>query len=257
VRIFYSAIIVSAFAVLAPTAGLQAQNPSTPPAKPAPSTPSTTTKVPAGTPDPALLHPTQLTDHAPATFQVKFTTTRGNFIVTVTRAWAPLGADRFYNLVKHHFYDGAAFFRVLKGFVAQFGISPSPAVTAVWRNADIKDDPVTTSNKRGYLVFATSGPNTRTTQLFINLADNKSLDARGFAPFGQVTQGMAVVDSLYQGYGEGGTPGGGPDQEEMERQGKPYVDKGWPKLDTIKSAALYTAPATPAAPKTPASSTKS
>ena len=255
-RILYLSLIVSAFAALAPAAGLGAQNPSTTPAKPAPSTSSTTAKATAGSPDPALLHPTQLTDHAPATFQVKFTTTRGNFIVTVTRAWAPLGADRFYNLVKHHFYDGAAFFRVLKGYVAQFGISPYPAVTAVLRNADIKDDPVTMSNKRGYLVFATSGPDTRTTQLFINLADNKSLDARGFAPFGQVTQGMGVVDSLYQGYGEGGTPGGGPDQSEMERLGKPYIDKGWPKLDVIKTAALFTPPAAPATPATPAAAKK-
>lgn len=255
-RISYSATVLSAFTALALTAGLQAQNPSTTPAKPAPAaTPGKTTTSAA--PDPALLHPAQLTDHAPATFQVKFTTTRGNFVVTVTRAWAPLGADRFYNLVKHHFYNGASFFRVLKGFVAQFGISPYPAVTTAWKNTDIKDDPVTQSNKRGYVVFATSGPNTRTTQLFINLADNKSLDARGFAPFGQVTQGMGVVDSLYQGYGEGGTPGGGPDQEQMEKQGKPYIDKGWPKLDTIKRANLITTTATPTAAKTPLSAPKS
>jgi peptidyl-prolyl cis-trans isomerase A (cyclophilin A) len=241
-QVFYASIVGGAFAALV-AAQLPAQNP-------------TTTKAPTSVKstapyDPALLHPPQLADQAPATFQVKFTTTRGSFVVTVTRAWAPLGADRFYNLVKHHFYDGASFFRVLKGFVAQFGISPYPAVTTAWEKSYIADDPVTHSNKRSYVVFATSGPNTRTTQLFINLADNLSLDARGFAPFGQVTQGMAVVDSLYQGYGEGGMPGGGPDQEQMEKQGKPYIDKGWPKLDSITRASLYTAPA-PAPAKTAA-----
>ena len=211
---------------------------------PAPTHPSGAT---APSCDPALLHPEKLTEQAPPTYQVQFTTTRGNFAVTVTRAWAPLGADRFYNLVKHHFYDGASFFRVLQGFVAQFGMSPCPAVTAVWQNAHIKDDPVTQSNKRGYLVFATSGPNSRTTQLFINLVANKSLDTRGFAPFGEVTSGMAVVDSLYHGYGEGGTPGGGPDQSEIARLGKPYIDKGWPKLDSVKRARLVTGTSSPAA----------
>jgi len=257
-RIFCAAIIVSALAAVMPVTVLRAQNPTTPPAPPtgsakAPSgAAGATAKALPASPDPALLHPAQLSDHAPAIFAVRFTTTRGSFIVTVTRAWAPLGADRFYNLVKHHFYDGAAFFRVLKGFVAQFGISPYPAVTTAWHTSYIQDDPVSHTNARGYVVFATSGPNTRTTQLFINLADNTSLDARGFAPFGQVTQGMAVVDSLYQGYGEGGTPGGGPDQEQMERQGKPYIDKGWPKLDTITRASLIPVPTTPAAAKTPA-----
>jgi peptidyl-prolyl cis-trans isomerase A (cyclophilin A) len=228
-RVFRSTI-VGALMTLTPIGHLYAQNP-----------------APAPSYDPALLHPATLTERAPAVFEVRFTTTKGSLVVTVTRAWAPLGADRFYNLVKHHFYDDASFFRVLKGFVAQFGISPYPAVTAVWKDAHIKDDPVAQSNKRGYLVFATSGPNTRTTQLFINLGDNKSLDARGFAPFGQVTSGMAVVDSLYQGYGEGGMPGGGPDQEEMTRLGKPYIDKGWPKLDSIKRARLVTTESTPAA----------
>ncbi len=259
-RIFCASIVVCAIAVVMPVTSLRAQNPTTTApgsAKPSSGAGSTTAKAPPlpAAPDPALLHPAQLTDHAPAVFAVRFTTTRGNFVVTVTRAWAPLGADRFYNLVKHHFYDGAAFFRVLKGFVAQFGISPYPAVTTAWHTSYIQDDPVTHTNARGYVVFATSGPNTRTTQLFINLADNKSLDTRGFAPFGQVTQGMAVVDSLYQGYGEGGTPGGGPDQEQMEHQGKPYIDKGWPKLDTITRASLIpvpAAPATPAATKAPA-----
>jgi peptidyl-prolyl cis-trans isomerase A (cyclophilin A) len=196
--------------------------------------------------DRTLLHPSLLKAQAPATYQVKFTTTKGDFTLTVTRAWAPLGADRFYNLVRHHFYDNATFFRVLPGFVAQFGISAYPAVTTAWTKTEIKDDPVAQSNLRGYITFATSGANTRTTQVFINLADNKRLDGLGFSAFGQVTDGMNVVDSLYGDYGEGAPQGGGPDQEQIEKQGKPYLDKGWPKLDYIKTAVIVGEPAAPA-----------
>ena len=204
--------------------------------------------------DRALLRPALLKEKAPESYQVKFTTTRGDFVVTVNRAWAPLGADRFYNLVKHRFYDNASFFRVLPGFVVQFGISAYPPVNAVWQGANIKDDPVTQSNLRGYLTFATGGPNTRTTQVFINLGDNKRLDASGFAPFGQVTEGMNVVETMYEGYGEGAPKGAGPDQDQIQKQGKPYLDQGWPKLDSIKSTTLITtSPAS--APKT-APSTK-
>ena len=181
-RVLYQLTIVGTLFTVAPFGLLAAQKPTT-----APSASGTAGKAQAQGYDPAILHPATLTERAPQVFQVRFTTTKGSFVVTVTRAWAPLGADRFYNLVKHHFYDGASFFRVIKGFVAQFGISPYPSVTTAWRDAYIKDDLVTQSNKRGYLVFATSGPNTRTTQLFINFGDNKSLDTRGFAPFGQVT----------------------------------------------------------------------
>lgn len=186
--------------------------------------------------DRALLRPAQLKEKAPETFQVKFTTTRGDFVVTVTRAWAPLGADRFYNLVKHHFYDNASFFRVVPGFVVQFGISAYPPVSAAWENANIKDEPVVGSNKRGYLTYAkTSMPNTRSTQIFINLKDNAGLDRQGFSPFGVVdAQGMKVVDMLYDQYGDSA----GPDQDQITKQGKPYIDKGWPKLDSIKSATL-------------------
>jgi len=159
--------------------------------------------------------------------------------------------DRFYNLVKHHFYDNASLFRVLPGFVAQFGISAYPAVNKVWEPAVIKDDPVTQSNLRGYLTFATGGPNTRTTQMFINLVDNKRLDSMGFAAFGQVTDGMKVVDMFYDQYGEGAPSGGGPDQDQIQKQGKPYLDKGWPKLDYIKTTTIIsptqTPPAKPAA----------
>jgi len=184
-----------------------------------------------------LLTGAKLNEKAPATYKVKFDTTRGAFTVSVTRAWAPLGADRFYNLVKHHFYDNAAFFRVVSGFVVQFGISANPSVSAAWKHTDIQDDPVTQTNKRGAIVFATAGPNTRTTQVFINLKDNGRLDGMGFAPFGAVDgNGMNVVEMMYEGYGDNG----GPDQDQIEKQGDPYLKKGWPKLDYIKSATLVT-----------------
>jgi peptidyl-prolyl cis-trans isomerase A (cyclophilin A) len=196
--------------------------------------------------DRALLRPILLKDKAPDTYEVKFSTTRGDFTIEVTRAWAPLGADRFYNLVKHHFYDNGSFFRVVPGFVVQFGISAYPPVSAAWKHTEFKDDRVTQSNKKGYLTFATAGPNTRTTQVFINLRDNsQSLDRQGFAPFGKVTEGMNVVEMMYDGYGDES----GPDQGQIEKRGKPYLDKGWPKLDSIKSATLVT-PAVAGAAKT-------
>jgi len=186
--------------------------------------------------DHALLRAALLKDKAPETFQVKFTTTRGDFVVAVNRAWAPIGADRFYNLVKHHFYDSASFFRVVPGFVVQFGISAYPPVSAAWEKANIQDEPVAQSNKRGYLTYAkTSMPNTRSTQIFINLKDNAGLDRQGFSPFGFVdAQGMKVVDMLYDQYGDSS----GPDQDQISKLGKPYLDKGWPKLDSIKTATL-------------------
>jgi peptidyl-prolyl cis-trans isomerase A (cyclophilin A) len=193
--------------------------------------------------DPALLQPETLRAKAPDQFDVKFETTAGNFTIQVTRAWSPNGADRFYNLVRHHFYDGAAFFRVLQGFMAQFGISAYPQVSEVWEKAVIRDDPHVQSNHRGFVTFATAGPNTRTTQVFINFGNNEALDRQGFTPFGVVTDGMGVVDKLYNGYGEGAPSGRGPDQGRITQLGKPYLDKGFPKLDTIKSASLVTAAA--------------
>jgi peptidyl-prolyl cis-trans isomerase A (cyclophilin A) len=187
---------------------------------------------------PSLLNPSSLKQQAPATFKAKFTTTKGDFVVEVTRAWAPLGADRFYNLVKNHFFDGAAFFRVLPGFVAQFGLSAKPEISRVWANATIKDDPVTQSNLQGYLTFATAGANTRTTQLFINLADNRNLDGMGFSPFGKVVEGMDVVQQFYSGYGEGAPGGNGPDQSRVTNEGKAYLDKNFPLLDNIKTAVI-------------------
>jgi peptidyl-prolyl cis-trans isomerase A (cyclophilin A) len=211
-----------------------------PPKMETPVVPETTASAPASVTkqgyDRALLRPAALKEQAPETYQVKFVTTRGDFVVKVTRAWAPIGADRFYNLVKHHFYDNASFFRVVPAFVVQFGISAYPPVSAAWADANIKDEPVVGSNKRGYLTYAkTSMPNTRSTQIFINLKDNAGLDGQGFSPFGYVDpQGMKVVEMLYDQYGDSG----GPDQDQITKQGKPYVDKGWPKLDSIKSATL-------------------
>jgi peptidyl-prolyl cis-trans isomerase A (cyclophilin A) len=177
-------------------------------------------------------------EKAPDTYKVKFDTTRGVFTLTVTRSWAPLEADRFYSLVKHHFFDNASFFRVVPNFVVQFGISPIPAVSAAWENQDIHDDPNTQSNKRGTIVFAQTGaPNSRGTQVFINLKDNAQLDhyGQGFAPFGMVDgNGMNVVEMMYEGYGDSA----GPDQDQIKKQGDPYLKKGWPKLDYIKSATI-------------------
>ena len=225
----------------------QAQTPAQPKAGSAAGQGSATKKRPAAASayDRALLKPALLKGNAPAQYKVKFVTTRGEFTLTVNRAWAPLGADRFYNLVRHHFYDNSSIFRVVPGFVAQFGISSYPAVTTAWKGTDIKDDPVKESNKRGYITFATAGPNTRTTQVFINLKDNTRLDQMGFAPFGVVdAEGMKVVDMFYDQYGDGA----GIDQGKIESQGKSYLDKSYPKLDTIKAAALLTT-AAPAASK--------
>jgi cyclophilin family peptidyl-prolyl cis-trans isomerase len=193
----------------------------------------------------SLLNPASLSERAPAVYKAKFTTTRGDFVVEVTRAWSPLGADRFYNLVRNGFYDGASFFRVLPGFVAQFGISARPEVSRVWAAAKIQDDPVVQRNLRGSLSFATAGPNTRTTQVFINLADNPQLDGMGFSPFGKVIDGMDVVDKFYSGYGEGAPSGNGPEQGRIEAEGKAYVDKSFPRLDTIKSAVVLPGAAAP------------
>jgi peptidyl-prolyl cis-trans isomerase A (cyclophilin A) len=223
-----------------------AQAPAKPKAAVAPK--SGTSRRPVATRSPydrMLLRPSLLKAQAPETYRVKFSTTRGDFTVGVTRAWAPIGADRFYSLVKHHFYDNASVFRVVPSFVAQFGLSAYPAVSAAWKDANIKDDPVTQTNKRGYLTFATAGPNTRTTQIFINLKDNTGLDRQGFAPFGLVdAEGMKVVNMFYDQYGDSA----GPDQDLISKQGKAYLDKGWPKLDSIKSATLVGEPAAPAAP---------
>jgi peptidyl-prolyl cis-trans isomerase A (cyclophilin A) len=185
-----------------------------------------------------LLNPSQATEKAPAAFKVKFKTSKGDFTIEVTRAWAPLGADRFYNLVKAGYFTDIAFFRVISGFMAQFGIHGDPAVSAKWREANIKDDEVAQSNLKGYISYAMAGPNTRTTQFFINYGDNARLDGMGFSPFGKVTEGMSIVESIYSGYGEGAPSGMGPDQGRVQMQGNAYLKKDFPKLDYIISAAI-------------------
>ncbi len=229
----------------------QAQTPVQAPAKPQAAAPDAKKPAAAGY-DRALLHPALLKEKAPETFQVKFETTRGDFTMSVTRAWAPIGVDRFYNLIKHHFYDNMVVFRAVPGFVVQFGISSYPAVSAAWNDASIKDDPVTQSNQRGYVTYAkTSQPNSRSTQIFISFKDNSFLDSQGFAAFGVVdAEGMKVVEMLYDQYGD--QPTG--EQDQITRLGKPYLDKKYPKLDVIKhatlvGAALSAAPARSAASK--------
>jgi peptidyl-prolyl cis-trans isomerase A (cyclophilin A) len=214
-------------------------------------------KAPAANP---LLHPETLKARAPAEFKAKFTTTHGDFVVAVHRDWSPLGADRFYNLVRNRFFTDASFFRYVPGFIVQFGISANPQLAAVWDKANIPDDPKKpgVSNKKGTLVYATAGAGTRTTQFFINVGDNgASLDNNPghFTPFGEVTEGMDIVLGLYSGYGGGPDEGGrGPRQELITAQGKAYLDKNFPKLDSIKTAVIL--PAEGAAP-TGAPATKS
>jgi peptidyl-prolyl cis-trans isomerase A (cyclophilin A) len=188
-------------------------------------------------PPPALLKPSALHAKAPATYGVAFTTTKGTFVVTVHRSWAPRGADRFYNLVKAGFYDGNEFFRVHTGFVVQFGISGDPQVSKAWQNATIPDDPVKTSNTVGTITYADAGPNTRTTQVFVNLGKNAFLDSQGFAPFGEVTSGLPVVDKLYAGYGEAPTSL----QPQIASQGNAFLKKRFPKLDAVIRARVVPA----------------
>ncbi|MGP8247050.1 MAG: peptidylprolyl isomerase [Bryobacteraceae bacterium] len=174
----------------------------------------------------------------PDLFKVKLDTSKGPVVIEIHRDWAPIGADHLYDLVKHGYYDGARFFRVLPGFVAQFGLAADPAVTKQWVNARLADDPVTQHNTVGTLVYATSGPASRTTQLFINMADNSRLDSQGFAPVGIVISGMDAVMSFYSGYGEGAPNGPGPDQQEITSQGNEYLQGHFPKLDFIKTATV-------------------
>ena len=239
-RKFVTLIFVASFALVTQT---PAQTPAQAPAKPRPSA-GAAGKSAAATYDRTLLRPAMLKEKAPETFQAKFETSRGDFIMDVTRAWAPNGVDRFYNLVKHHFYDNMVVFRVHSGFVAQFGISSYPAVSAAWRSSDIKDDPVTQSNKRGFVTFAqTSSPNSRSTQIFINFTDNSFLDGQRFAPFAIVNpEGMKVAEMLYDQYGEQPTE----EQDQIARLGKPYLDSKYPKLDVIKHATIVGAAAAPA-----------
>ena len=185
-----------------------------------------------------LGNPAALREQAPATFKAKFDTSKGAFVLEVQRDWAPNGADRFYNLVKHGFYDNVRFFRVIKGFMVQFGINGDPKLSAQWRDARIKDDPAKQSNRRGYITYAMAGPNTRTSQVFINFGDNAGLDSQGFAPFGRVVSGMNVVDALNGEYGEGAPRGRGPDQGRIQSEGNAYLTKEFGRLDYVKKATI-------------------
>ena len=184
-----------------------------------------------------LMNPAQMNETAPDKFSVKFDTSKGEFIVEVTRKWAPNGADRFYNLVKNGFYDDCKFFRNIEGFMVQFGINGNPKVMAALRPARIKDDPVTQSNRRAYITFAMGGPDTRTSQVFISYGDNSRLDKDGFSPFGKVTRGMSVVESLYNQYG--GKPSEA--QAQIQMEGNAFLEKNYPKLDFIKTATILPA----------------
>jgi peptidyl-prolyl cis-trans isomerase A (cyclophilin A) len=208
--------------------------------------PAKTSAVAKKSPAPArnLLDPSTLKATAPAVYKAKFTTTQGDFVVQVTRAWAPIGADRFYNLVRGGFFNGAPFFRVIPGFMAQFGLNPDPMVSRAWNSQDLMDEPVKQSNKRGFITYAKAGPNTRTTQVFINYGDNSRLDADGFAAFGEVIEGMDVVDKFYSGYG------GSPDQNAIQQLGKPWILKNMPQVDSTKIAVIVPlVPPVPAATK--------
>ncbi len=199
------------------------KSPPVPPQEAAVATPLATTPPDAASPD---------------SFRVKFATTKGDFTVEVNRAWAPKGADRFYRLVSEGYFKDVRFFRVLPGFMAQFGLSGNPALNAKMDSLRIPDDPVTQSNKRGMLTFATAGPNTRSNQFFINYGDNASLDVQGFSPFGRVVDGMKAVDAVYSGYGEGAPSGAGPSQDSIVTKGNEYLRRAFPKLDYIKSATI-------------------
>jgi peptidyl-prolyl cis-trans isomerase A (cyclophilin A) len=174
---------------------------------------------------------------APEAYAVKLETTKGEIVIDVQRKWAPHGADRFHELVKKGYYNDVAFFRVIAGFMAQTGISGDPALNTEWRVKKIPDDPVVESNRRGMVTFATSGPNSRTTQFFINLADNGKLDGMGFSPFGKV-RNMTTVDGIHSGYGEGAPRGKGPMQGRVQQEGNEYLKKEFPDLDYIKSAQI-------------------
>ncbi len=193
-------------------------------------------------PSEAILHPdaTKLFASGPDSFTVHMVTSKGPFDIKVHRDWSPKGADRFYYLVSNGYYDGIRFFRVLDGFMAQFGMAGDTAVGHVWHDRPFNDDPVKHSNKRGTVTFAKTGmPNSRGTQLFINFGDNSRLDATGFSPLGEVTTGMSVADSLYKGYGDGAESGGqGPSQDRIAAEGNAYLMKEFPKLDYIVSARI-------------------
>jgi len=192
----------------------------------------------AGPPPNPLLQPRDFTETAPGTYQVRLETTKGEIRIVVTRDWAPLAADRFYNLVSAGYYDGVAFHRVLSGFIAEFGIHGDPWVNAAWRQALMVDEPVRQSNTRGRVSFSKNTPNSRTVQVFVNLKDNGSLDEQGFSPFGEVAEGMDVVEALYAEYGDGPPRGEGVYQAMAIARGDEYLNEEFPLLDRIERARI-------------------
>lgn len=232
--------------VLLSGAALLAQTPA--PAKSAPKAPASK----SGAAKSATKSGAPAARTAPELYRVKLATTKGDIVVEVHRDWAPVGADHFYALVRSGFFTNASFFRVVPNFVVQFGMPADPAKAKTWERA-IKDDPVKQKNTKGRVVYAATGaPNSRTTQVFINLKDNSaSLDGMGFAPFGEITEGMPIVEQLFSGYGDDPSMGGrGPSQDRIGKEGKPYLDKNFPKLDSIKTATvIFPESAAPAAKK--------
>ncbi|HWB02261.1 MAG TPA: peptidylprolyl isomerase [Verrucomicrobiales bacterium] len=239
--------ILQFFAVLATAAGLtlnglaQDKKPAAPPKDKEPAketTPPKETAAPAAAAG-DFSDPSKLTAKAPEKFKAKFETTKGTFVIAVERMYSPNGVDRFYNLVKSGYFKDVVFFRVIAGFMAQFGIHGDPKVSAKWRDANIQDDPVKGSNVRGAICFAKSGaPNSRSTQFFISFGNNTRLDKDGFSAFGKVVEGMDVVDKLNSEYGEGAPQGRGPDQQRVQMEGNAYLKKEFPNLDSIKSATI-------------------
>ena len=211
--------------------------------KPAPksgarATPAAVAQKPSAASRAALMEPSKLKAVAPPVYRASFDTSAGTFVVEVHREWAPRGADRFYNLVRNGFFDDCRFFRVVTGFMVQFGINGDPAIQRHWAEANIPDDPVKQSNRRGYTTFATHGPNSRSTQVFINFVDNSRLDAQGFAPFGEVVSGMDVLDKLYSTYREAPSN----EQSRIQADGNKYLNAAFPKLDYVKKARIVPAP---------------
>jgi peptidyl-prolyl cis-trans isomerase A (cyclophilin A) len=223
--------LLCALGIVAAVVATKAEEVKKEPVKPVPAIPAA----------PSFTDPAKLTEKAPETFKTQFDTTKGKFIIEVTRSLSPNGADRFYNLVSSGYFKDVAFFRVVPGFMCQFGIHGDPNVSAKWRAAAIADDPVKGSNTRGTITFATAGPNTRTTQLFINFGNNINLDGMGFSPFGKVTEGMDVVGKINGEYGDGPPSGPGPVQGRVQAEGNAYLKKDFPNLDYIKSATIVPA----------------
>ncbi len=184
----------------------------------------------------ALKDPSALNEQAPDKYNVTLKTSKGDIVIAIDRALAPIGADRFYNLVKNGYFDGCRFFRVMPDFIIQFGMNGDPSINEIWRGARIEDEPVRETNSRGTITFAKQqAPNTRTTQMFINLGNNARLDKRGFSPFGRVIEGMDLADTVFAGYGQN------PDQGRITVEGNAYLEANFPKLDYIEKAVISTA----------------